>query len=215
MKHKKIKLNSLHKALGPQLITIYMIIVCIMLLSSATYAFWTQMAATESDIVLEADSVTYLTSFLSPENAEDLLTPPIAEKDSLKNNNITIETTANIVERLVDFRLLGKTPCNLTIDYQIFYLDDQDNFLPLPAGVIDVVVSYAPDALEPQNATLLAFDEQKNGYYIASFPCNITARLTLGISIAIVDELLDPKYKGREIKIELAFAAEKIEGGQG
>lgn len=212
MQRGKIKLKKLDSTLTPQLLTVYLIIVCIMLLSSATYAFWTQTPATQSDIVLEADSVTYLTSYLNPENADDLLTPPIAAKDSLKNNNITVETPASVVERLITFRLMGKTACNILINCKLYYLNSEEIYLEIPEGVMDVGVWYDPDGGGTQEGYTLGYDGTKNGYYIASFPYEQAASVTVSLSFAVVDELLDPAYKGTQIKTSVAFAAEKIEG---
>jgi hypothetical protein len=209
-----IKLKDLNQKVTPNILTVYMIIVSILLLSASTYAYWTQTPATRSDIVLEADSVTYLTSYLSPENEDTLLTPPVAAKGSLANNDIVIETPASVVERMFTFRLMGRSECNILITYRLYYLDAQEEYTELPSGVINAELWYKQDAQSPQEGVLLVYDALKEGYFIENFPLEQTAALTVKLSLAIVDELLDPVYKGAEFKLSLTFEAQKIQGEQ-
>jgi len=206
-----IKLNSLIKTINPKLWLSYLIIMSFMLLSSISYAFWVLNYAVQPDIVLQSDAVTYFSTYLYADNENELLIPAVAQKDSLANSNIVIETPASVIERNMRLTLVSDVDCDILIIITSQYKDTEGNFIDLANDVFTFELWCDFDLNDNIDPYLLNFDNIRQGYIIESFKNRQISNLMLKISFSQIDELIDPFYKLTDYKIITAFEAIKLQ----
>lgn len=189
----------------------YLIIIAFMLLTTLSYAFWLDNVASRPDVLLEADSVTYFTTFLLSDNEQDLLFPPIAEKHSLANNDIIIETPASVVERTISMSLISTVICDIKINANFEYKDNEGNFVSLQNGILDAEIWFQHSTSDPSSYQIY-YNQTEEGYIVENFENDQTSNLIVKIYFTQIDELIDPYYKQRDYKLIVSFEA--IERGE-
>jgi len=181
------------------------------MLSTLSYAFWSQNIITEQGILLVADTVTYFETVFYAENS-DLLIPPTAEKDSLANNNLLAEIEATVVENPIQMTLLSEVNCDIVINFSIEYKNTLGVFEILPDEIINCELWCDFNVFDETEPYLVAYNTEQSGYYVENFTDKQTGSLIVKLSFAIVDELTDPIYKQTDFKVSLSFQAVKQAG---
>ena len=187
------------------------VIIIFMMLSTLSYAFWSQNIITEQGILLVADTVTYFETVFYAENS-DLLIPPTAEKDSLANNNLLAEIEATVVENPIQMTLLSEVNCDIVINFSIEYKNTLGVFEILPDEIINCELWCDFNVFDETEPYLVAYNTEQSGYYVENFTDKQTGSLIVKLSFAIVDELTDPIYKQTDFKVSLSFQAVKQAG---
>jgi len=187
------------------------VIIAFMMLSTVSYAFWSQNIITEQGILLVADTVTYFDTVFYAGNT-DILIPPIAEKDSLANNNLLAEIEATVVENPIQMTLLSEVNCDIVINFSIEYKNTLGVFEILPDEIINCELWCDFNVFDETEPYLVAYNTEQSGYYVENFTDKQTGSLIVKLSFAIVDELTDPIYKQTDFKVSLSFQAVKQAG---